>query len=268
MCRPARSVSMRWWNSRGGYVAGAAPPARCTSNGTAMSPCRCPSRRQHAPASSSSRSRHCSRTRRTRVPSTSWPRRGRRPPASGCLLAWGRRPPHDPRGGKCHVQTTDAFERYVAAAPDAPELLRAVLGRLRCFGAAAERLLDGCAVPVRTTVRANVYDCDGGVPTHVDESALTVLFTDSPGSLLVGVGGRRAPLRPVDARGLARRAAAGRGRRSAAAAGHGVAPRRHTARRRSTALRQRVRERRLAVGGLTPRACSGRSAHESSGPSS
>ena len=119
----------------------------------------------------------------------------------GCLLAWGRRPPHDPRGGKCHVQTTDAFERYVAAAPDAPELLRAVLGRLRCFGAAAERLLDGCAVPVRTTVRANVYDCDGGVPTHVDESALTVLFTDSPGSLLVGVGGRRAPLRPVDAEG-------------------------------------------------------------------
>ena len=117
------------------------------------------------------------------------------------LLAWGSRPPLDPRGGKCHLQTTAAFERFVAADPRSPVLLRAVLARLRCFGAAADRMLAGFAAPMRTTVRANVYGHDGGVPPHVDESALTVLFTDRPGSLLVAVGGRRAPLRPVDGRG-------------------------------------------------------------------
>jgi hypothetical protein len=113
------------------------------------------------------------------------------------LLSWGARQPQDPRGGKCHLQTTGDFDRFATADPRAPALLRAVLARLRCFGAAADRMLAGFAAPLHTTVRANVYACDGGVPTHVDESALTVLFTDRPGSLLVAAGGRRAPLRPV-----------------------------------------------------------------------
>ena len=117
------------------------------------------------------------------------------------LLSWGAREPHDPRGGKYHLQTTAAFDRYATADLRAPALLRAVLARLRCFGAAADRMLAGFAAPLRTTVRANVYACDGGVPTHVDESALTVLFTDRPGSLLVAARGRRAPLRPVDGDG-------------------------------------------------------------------
>ena len=106
------------------------------------------------------------------------------------LLSWGAREPHDPRGGKYHLQTTAAFDRYATVDPRAPALLRAVLARLRCFGAAADRMLAGFGAPLRTTVRANVYACDGGVPTHVDESALTVLFTDRPGSLLVAAGGR------------------------------------------------------------------------------
>ena len=117
------------------------------------------------------------------------------------LLSWGARQPNDPRGGTCHLQTTAAFDRFATADPRAPALLRAVLARLQCFGAAADRMLGGFAVPLHTTVRANVYAGDGGVPTHVDESALTVLFTDRPGSLLVAAGGRRAPLRPIDGAG-------------------------------------------------------------------
>jgi hypothetical protein len=50
-------------------------------------------------------------------------------------------------------------------------------------------------------VRANVYEASGGVPAHVDESALTIVFTDRPDALLVAPGGRRAPLRPVAGRG-------------------------------------------------------------------
>ena len=117
------------------------------------------------------------------------------------LLAWGSRAPHDPRGGKCHLQTTASFERLVATDPRSPTLLRAVLSRLRCFGAAADRMLAAFGAPLRATVRANVYDCDGGVPGHVDESALTVVFTDRPESLLVAAGRRRASLRPVDRTG-------------------------------------------------------------------
>jgi hypothetical protein len=116
-------------------------------------------------------------------------------------VAWGSRSPRDPRGGKSHLQTVAGFDRYVVADASAPTLLRAVLARLSGFGEAAGRLLTGLAVPLRCTVRANVYEAGGGVPTHVDESALTVVFTDRPDALLVAAGGRRVPLRPVAARG-------------------------------------------------------------------
>ena len=74
---------------------------------------------------------------------------------------------------------------------------RAVLRRLDAFGGAAERLLGGLVDGVRCTVRANVYEPGGGVPAHVDESALTVVFTPVPEALLVAPPGCRAPLRPV-----------------------------------------------------------------------
>jgi hypothetical protein len=112
-------------------------------------------------------------------------------------VGWARRARSDPRGGKCHLQTTAEFARFVADQPGSPPLLRAVLRRMDPFGLAADRLLAGFGAQLCTTVRANVYEADGGVPTHVDESALTVLFTDRPRSLLVAAGGRRAPLRPV-----------------------------------------------------------------------
>jgi hypothetical protein len=116
-------------------------------------------------------------------------------------VTWGARSPDDPRGGKSHLQTVAGFDRFVVADALAPALLRAVLARLRGFGEAAGRLLGGLAVPLRCTVRANVYDAGGGVPTHVDESALTVVYTDRPDALLVATGGRRVPLRQVRGRG-------------------------------------------------------------------
>lgn len=116
-------------------------------------------------------------------------------------VTWGRRPPHDPRGGKCHLQSALGFERHVAGEPGAPLLLRAVVRRLGAFRAAAERLLAVFDVPLHCTVRANIYAADGGVPAHVDESALTVVFTARPGSLLIAAGGRHAPLRPVGGAG-------------------------------------------------------------------
>jgi hypothetical protein len=63
------------------------------------------------------------------------------------------------------------------------------------FGGAADRLLDRLGAPTHCTVRANVYEPDSGVPTHVDDSAVTVVFTDQPGSLLLALTGRREPVR-------------------------------------------------------------------------
>ena len=62
---------------------------------------------------------------------------------------------------------------------------------------AAERLLGGLVDGLRFTVRANVYEPGGGVPAHVDDSALTVVFTPVPEALLAAPPGCRAPLRPV-----------------------------------------------------------------------
>jgi hypothetical protein len=124
-----------------------------------------------------------------------------RSPSDRAAIVWGRRRPDDPRGGKAHLQTVAAFDHFVAAQPGVPDLLRAVVRRLSSFGAAAERLLGGLGVPVRCTVRANAYDAGGGVPVHVDESAFTVVFTETPRQLLVAGRGRRAPLRPVRADG-------------------------------------------------------------------
>ncbi len=112
-------------------------------------------------------------------------------------ITWARRTPADPRGGKCHLQSVSGFDRFVVGQPDAPELLRAVLRRLSSFGTAAERLLGELATGLRCTVRANVYQLGGGVPAHVDDSVLTVVFTAAPEALLAAPPGRRAPLRPV-----------------------------------------------------------------------
>jgi hypothetical protein len=92
------------------------------------------------------------------------------------------------------------FDRYVDADPTSPTLLRAVVGRLTMFGAAADRLLGRLVVPAHCTVRANVYEPHGGEPIHVDDSAFTIVFTDQPGSLLLAVG-RRASPRAVAAHG-------------------------------------------------------------------
>jgi hypothetical protein len=122
-------------------------------------------------------------------------------PIERAAVSWGSRSADDPRGGKSHLQTVKEFDRFVVADTRAPVLVRAVLARLSGFAEAAGRLLAGLAVPLHSTVRANVYGAGGGVPTHVDESALTVVFTDRPDRLLVAAGGRRVPLRPVAARG-------------------------------------------------------------------
>jgi hypothetical protein len=118
-------------------------------------------------------------------------------PTDRAAVLWSRRSNGDPRGGKSHLQTVAGFDRFALADDRTPALLRAVLGRMATFGAAARRLLTGLDVPVRCTVRANVYEDGGSVPTHVDDSALTIVFTDQPGSLLVGRGGQRSPLRRV-----------------------------------------------------------------------
>jgi hypothetical protein len=116
-------------------------------------------------------------------------------------VTWGDRAPDDPRGGKSHLQTVAGFDRYVDADPTSPELLRAVVRRLTMFGAAADRLLGRLAVPAHCMVRANLYEPDGGEPTHVDDSVFTIVFTDQPGSVMLALGGRRAPLRAVAAHG-------------------------------------------------------------------
>jgi hypothetical protein len=115
-------------------------------------------------------------------------------PEERAAVVWACRANGDPRGGKSHLQTVPGFDRFALADDRTPALLRAVLGRMATFGAATRRLLTGLDVPVRCTVRANVYEDGGGVPVHVDESALTIVFTDQPGSLLVGQSGRRSPL--------------------------------------------------------------------------
>jgi hypothetical protein len=122
-------------------------------------------------------------------------------PTDRAGVLWARRANDDPRGGKSHLQTVPGFDRFALADDRTPALLRAVLGRMATFGAAARRLLTGLDVPVRCTVRANVYEDGGSVPTHVDDSALTIVFTDQPSSLLVGRGGRRTPLRRVPGEG-------------------------------------------------------------------
>jgi hypothetical protein len=118
-------------------------------------------------------------------------------PLERAAITWARRAPTDPRGGKCHLQSVADFDRYVVAQPEAPELLRALLRRLSTFGAAAERLLGELVAGLRCTVRANVYERGGGVPAHVDESALSVVFTPVPEAVLAAPPGCRAPLRPV-----------------------------------------------------------------------
>ena len=122
-------------------------------------------------------------------------------PSERAAVTWGCRARDDPRGGKSHLQTVASFNRYVEADRTSPALLRAVVGRLAIFGAAADRVFGRLAVPAHCTVRANVYEPDGGAQTHVDDSAFTHVFTDQPGSLLLGLGGRRAPLHAVAAHG-------------------------------------------------------------------
>ena len=122
-------------------------------------------------------------------------------PTDRAGVLWSRRANDDPRGGKSHLQTVAGFDRFALADDHTPALLRAVLGRMATFGVAARRLLTGLDVPVRCTVRANVYEDGGSIPTHVDDSALTIVFTDQPGSLLVGRGGQRSPLRRVPGHG-------------------------------------------------------------------
>ena len=113
-------------------------------------------------------------------------------------IVWGRRHPDDPRGGKVHLQLDLPLAQTLVGDPAASDLLRAVARRLALVEAAAERLLGalggGCAA---TTVRANVYEPGGGVPSHVDDSAFTVVFTAMPGELLLADSGRRVPLHPV-----------------------------------------------------------------------
>ena len=61
--------------------------------------------------------------------------------------------------------------------------------RLACSaGSSSRRPLHGPCQRVRA---------GGGVPAHVDDSALTVVFTPVPEALLAAPPGRRAPLRPV-----------------------------------------------------------------------
>jgi hypothetical protein len=120
-------------------------------------------------------------------------------PTDRAAVLWARRATDDPRGGKSHLQTVAGFDRFALADDRTPALLRGVLGRMATFGAAARRLLTG--LDVRCTVRANVYEDGGSVPTHVDDSALTIVFTDQPGSLLVGRSGQRSPLRRVPGHG-------------------------------------------------------------------
>jgi hypothetical protein len=110
-------------------------------------------------------------------------------------VTWGRRSPDATRDGESHLQTVPSFARYVDADPRTPALLRAVAGRVAMFGRAADRLLDRLAAPAHCTVRAHVYEPDSSVPTHVDDSAVTVVFTDQPGSLLLASAGRRDPVR-------------------------------------------------------------------------
>jgi hypothetical protein len=109
-------------------------------------------------------------------------------------VTWGCSTPDAARGGEPHLQTVPSFDRYVDADPRTPALLRAVTRRLVMFGGAADRLLDRLAAPTHHRVRANVYEPDSGVHTHVDDSALTVVFTDQPGSLLLALTGRREPV--------------------------------------------------------------------------
>jgi hypothetical protein len=115
-------------------------------------------------------------------------------------VTWGRRAPDAPRG-ESHLQTVASFDRFVDADPRSPALLRAVVGRLTMFGGAADRLVGSLAMPAHCTVRADVYEPDSCVPTHVDDSVVTIVFTDQPGSLLLALGGRGEPLRAVAARG-------------------------------------------------------------------
>ncbi len=124
-----------------------------------------------------------------------------RSPDERAAVVWACRADGDPRGAKSHLQTIAGFDRFALADDRTPPLLRAVLGRMATFGAAARRLLTGLDPAARCTVRANVYERGGGVPIHVDESALTIVFTAQPGSLLVGRGGRRSPLRRVPGEG-------------------------------------------------------------------
>jgi hypothetical protein len=124
-----------------------------------------------------------------------------RSPQDRAGVVWACRADGDPRGAKSHLQTVPGFDRFALADDRTPALVRAVLGRMATFGAAARRLLTGLDAPMRCTVRANVYEQGGGVPAHVDDSALTIVFTDQPGSLLVGRGGRRSPLRRVPGQG-------------------------------------------------------------------
>ena len=118
-------------------------------------------------------------------------------PTERAAVTWGRRAPDAAPGGESHLQTVPSFDRYVDADPRTPPLLRAVARRLAMFGGAADRLLDRLAAPTHCTVRANVYEPDSGVRTHVDDSAVTVVFTDQPGSLLLALTGRREPVRVV-----------------------------------------------------------------------
>jgi hypothetical protein len=116
-------------------------------------------------------------------------------PIERAAVMWGRTAPDAAPGGQSHLQTVPSFDRYVDADSRAPALLRAVARRLAMFGGAADRLLDRLAAPAHCTVRANLYEPGSGVRTHVDDSAVTVVFTDQPGSLLLALTGGREPVR-------------------------------------------------------------------------
>jgi hypothetical protein len=141
-------------------------------------------------------------------------------------ISWGSRGSDDPRGAKVHVQLDVGRARGLATDDAAPALLRAVAHRLAAFGAAAERLVGDVGVPLGASIRADVDERGGGVPAHVEDAALTVVFTSCPAELLVGAASGGGPLRPVAGEGW--HAVVLPGARAAAILG-GLAPTVHAA---------------------------------------
>jgi hypothetical protein len=115
-------------------------------------------------------------------------------------VTWARRPAGDGRGGKRHVQVPAGLSDLVFADGRVPQPIRDTVQRLDLFAFAARRLLTATTGrhDLHYTARANVYEPDGGVPTHIDDGAFSVVFTDAPGLLRVRHGRDRS----AGARGL------------------------------------------------------------------